>query len=100
MKIENRKIEVTRGTAKVILTVRAYEQKALKGFVNVAVEVEGKFSHAFNDLRIVENKEGEIFLKEPTKYFEKDGEKKDSPIYIAKKSLKDDIVAILNENFK
>lgn len=100
MKIENKKIEVQRGSAKVILTVRAFEQKALKGFVNVAVELDGKFSHAFNDFRIVETKDGDIFLKEPTKFFEKDGEKKDSPIYIAKKSLKDDLIAILKENFK
>ncbi len=69
------------------------KNKNLRGFANVSILTEdNKMSQQFNNLQVVEGKKENIFLVEPQENFkDKEGKWANSPIYLMKRTIKDDL---------
>ena len=82
------------------LKIRAYENKSLLGFLSLGIEEENKVVSFFNDLQILKNKEGKVFIKEPQqKYQDKDGSDQYSLRFLLRKALKEDLAKIITEKY-
>ncbi len=101
--IETKKLELRAGET--IVTVSAFKaefdnNKQMRGFLSLNVTKDGEFSHSWDNIRVVENKEGKLFISEPQREVMKNEEKTYSPIFLLPKELKQDVNALLNDTFK
>lgn len=82
---------------KVEINVRAYtdeKNKGLRGFADVAILENGKYTNGFNALQLVETTEGNLVIIEPKQkaYKDKEGAWKAQSFYVMKKAVKEDLV--------
>lgn len=78
-------VKVTVGGADYSATFREFKDKSLLGFVSLSQLSDNKVIAFFNDLRVIETKDGDIYLGEPTK---KLGEEYKN-IYLLPKAIKE-----------